>query len=883
METVIKREVEDPFLQRMKEPLVLFGQPCPDWMWVALVVGIVAVGAFYAAWLYIRERRSIVQNEGGGMKLLRTLLFPLFLLGGLRPFHKAAAQGAYFWMLLLWLLRVSVYALLALVFLLPSRQHFYTTQTERTSRVVLLYDVSLSMKEARDGLPTKGGSLKDVPSRQDKVLEFLTSHDVQFIERLETQGRPVVMHRFAQQADPDYRWVQRDSEGKAVHFWPSKEAEPFRRPSAPQRGAPTETPGVPLTPDHWKSWLFPVTEMPMPAGWNAQDGPGKELLRQLKANRDLTVKFFEGTALGDALLDVLRREQGGQVQGIVVFTDGRRTEGSDKSMKDAVEAAKAADIPIFVVGVGKEIPKVSIDIVDLRVPPLIRPEDKFRVVVTVNGHDMPVNEPFELFLDITRKGETKDKKEITKDIELVGLDEKGNLLEDKKLTLKPKPKKDDGVTILDGEHKGKSGVILSDGMAPDGTVQVRVGDKEFAIPATKVQVALTLRASKHSKDNWLKPPQDQKPPTFKQGNPPNAQIEFELDAATLAHIVRGTSKLPEDFVKVGLFPDDATELHIRARVPKDDRELMDAKEHFSDAEKMAVQKRPLRVLLFASAALREYQFVQNLLVREMEKGRADVCIHLQQIPMGEKRSGIVQNVDPERILDEFPIKRKAAPGEKERYKALSSYDVIIAFDADWTQLSKEQLKMVNEWVEKDGGGLIFVAGDLNTLELARPVPRGAKADSPPLLYIRDMLPVVLEDSRKSDVDEDERLGGKWRLRFPQATSEMEFMRLDDSDPKEQWKRGWDRFFNEVHDVEDDGKDKIVEVIKPPAEPERGFPTFYPSRAVKQNALVLASFDAPWANLPNSADKQPYLARGPWGDGTCFWIASPDTYMLRTFK
>ena len=152
---------------------------------------------------------------------------------------------------------------------------------------------------------------------------------------------------------------------------------------------------------------------------------------------------------------------------------------------------------------------------------------------------------------------------------------------------------------------------------------------------------------------------------------------------------------------------------------------------------------------------------------------------------GEKRSGIVQNVDAERMLDDFPVKRKASPGEKERFKALSSYDVIIAFDPDWTQLSKEQLKMVSEWVENDGGGLIFVAGDMNTLELARPVPRGAKADTHPLLYIRDMLPIVLEDSRKTDQETEELR----RLQFPQATSEMVFMRLDETDTKFDWKKG----------------------------------------------------------------------------------------------
>src|SRR5262249_43821766 len=153
-----------------------------------------------------------------------------------------------------------------------------------------------------------------------------------------------------------------------------------------------------------------------------------------------------------------------------------------------------------------------------------------------------VNEPFELFLDITRKGENKDKdkKEFTKPIEVVALDEKGNLLEDKKAPLKQAGSSTNTITLL---------------------------------------------ASKHSKEPW-RTRKEQKP-TFKAGNPPNAQIEFELDAATLAEMA-GVRLGGEDFgnpPRAGFLPDDATDLQFRARIPKDDRELMDEAEHRSEAEK----------------------------------------------------------------------------------------------------------------------------------------------------------------------------------------------------------------------------------------------------------------------------------------------------------
>src|SRR5262249_46357792 len=224
---LVRHEVTDPFLQRLEEPLYLFGQQRPAWLWVALVIAIVAIGLFYVGWMYLRERRTI----------------------------------GWFWPIPLGLFRISVYALLGLLFLPPSRQHYDITRTERSSRVVLLFDTSLSMKEARDGFPEEGGSFKDIPSRQEKVLDFLSDDRVKFIDRLETKGRPVVAWRFANQLDQDYRWIQRDSESKALHFWPSKEAEWARR-LVPQKGGQQPTRGYPLSREHWQSWLFPVTEMP---------------------------------------------------------------------------------------------------------------------------------------------------------------------------------------------------------------------------------------------------------------------------------------------------------------------------------------------------------------------------------------------------------------------------------------------------------------------------------------------------------------------------------------------------------------------------------------------------------------------------------------------
>src|SRR5262249_55725517 len=110
------------------------------------------------------------------------------------------------------------------------------------------------------------------------------------------------------------------------------------------------------------------------------------------------------------------------------------------------------------------------------------------------------------------------------------------------------------------------------------------------------------------------------PPKFDRSTPPRAEVEFLVDAAALAQAA-GTTLPPGKKFEIGETAEG--ELKFRARVPKDKREVFAAKDHVSDAADLRVIKRPLRVLLFASAPTRDYQFVRTLLVREVEKKRAE--------------------------------------------------------------------------------------------------------------------------------------------------------------------------------------------------------------------------------------------------------------------
>src|SRR5262249_46109766 len=153
-----------------------------------------------------------------------------------------------------------------------------------------------------------------------------------------------------------------------------------------------------------------------------------------------------------------------------------------------------------------------------------------------------------------------------------------------------------------------------------------------------------------------------------------------------------------------------------ARVPKARREAFTRVEHVTDPARMLVVKRPLRILLFAGGPMRDYQFLRNLLVREVDKHRVELSIYLQPTPgQQERRPGIVQDVPPERLLTQFPnrLQDESADKPDERLYNLAAYDLIVAFDPDWTRLSPEQLGLIERWVGTHGGGLVAVVGPGN--------------------------------------------------------------------------------------------------------------------------------------------------------------------------
>jgi hypothetical protein len=751
--------------RRLTEPIEIFGYELPPQLWLVFLGLILLAAFFYIGWMYLRDSRSV---------------------------------GPW-WASLLGLLRASVYVLLAWVFLLRAEQTW--EERESHSKVLLLVDVTNSMGSI-DDIPT-GRPNDKLLSRQDKVLELLAGEKVKFLPALEANN-PVTVYRFGSRLDENYL-LFRDGRN-----WTRAEWEDPGREEKPANNAPPPEP-APLAGEFWKAFLMPGLKSEPPADWPAAD---KERYAKLQAlNKKLgEAGLLAGTNVGDSVLSVVNRELNNMVQGIIVVSDGRSTEGSPQAYRDIEARAKAAHIPVFVVGVGEERPHVKLEITDLRVPDLVQPEDKFRVVAEVTGEglaDQKVDVELKMgHVHKLPKGKTptgKDK-DLTKDDE--------ELLK---------------ISLIEAEDKNdptrkRAELVLADGKP------------------------LVLKAAGQ--------------PVFDRGTPPRVTVEFPIDAAALAAAAGEDLTKGEFAGKKWEIAESAKDGEYRfvVRVPRDKMEAYAKDVHVSDPAPLHVVKKPLRVLLFASAPTRDYQFLRTLLVREKEK--VELSIHLQ-LPPGrtERRVGVVQDVDPERLLSDFPTRLEAG-GQEDKLYALDEYDVVVAFDPDWTKLSEKQLKMLETWVDK-GGGLIVLGGPINTLQLAR--PGSYKNQLKPVL---DLLPVVLRDVRIDDLDRS--TAEPWPLNFEGATPDLEFLKLDESEGEHKFLQDWEEFF---YGPKGDSK----------GQPQRGFFNYYPVESAKTGAHVVARFTDPRARLKDGS-QQPFLVLSdPASHRHVVWVGWGDMWRLRQYR
>jgi hypothetical protein len=283
----------------------------------------------------------------------------------------------------------------------------------------------------------------------------------------------------------------------------------------------------------------------------------------------------------------------------------------------------------------------------------------------------------------------------------------------------------------------------------------------------------------------------------------------------------------------------SVEFIVRASPQKKIRELREQDNRAT--HEVNIIERNTSVLIVAGGPMRDYRFVRNMLDRHPA---IDVDVWLQSVDAD--RIGQVSQ-DSDDLLIEFPLNFPTRPLAAEipsESKKPKRYDVVMAFDPDWSLIPAEQLTQLHDWVDELAGGLVLVAGDVYTPELA-----GAD-DS--LQSVRDMYPVFLT-SYLLDFADDRDSDQPWKIDFTREGNNIDFLRLTENPvtADEVWKE-----FEGVYRC-------------------------YPTDGPKAGTTIYAHFSDPRAINENGAPI--LLASQFYGAGRSFYVGSPEVWRLRSLS
>jgi len=424
-------------------------------------------------------------------------------------------------------------------------------------------------------------------------------------------------------------------------------------------------------------------------------------------------------------------------------------------------------------------------------------------------------------------------------------------------------------TVAVGEARNVIGITITDLQAPDRTppdeaFKIVVEADGLGLADKEVQVKLGLYLPGRDLKENPKPDFELPPLSLKFAGdtvPPHGSVEFTIDPATLPE------NLTEESKKVGNKRQwKAGEWKAVARIGKDKRELFAGEEHISPPRSIQVLDKPTRILLFAGGPTREYQTLRTLLVRETAQNRAELSICLQSD--GGRDGTSVQDVPPERMLTRFPTKLDTAEVSlkpEEKFYNLNEYDLVVAFDPDWSELSADQLGNLQRWVDNLGGGLITVAGPLNLFQLARADDDGR------LRPMLDLLPIVPDDIILVRTRPVPRTPRRLLLK---PNPQFDVLKLED-DANEDPASGWEPYFT--------GRGKFTNAgnLREALTPTRGFFSYYPVRAVKPGATVLAEFLD--INERGDPEPRPWIVVGQPARGRSVFLASGEIWRTRAYN
>ena len=354
---------------------------------------------------------------------------------------------------------------------------------------------------------------------------------------------------------------------------------------------------------------------------------------------------------------------------------------------------------------------------------------------------------------------------------------------------------------------------------------------------------------------------------FAPGDPPHGQTEFVIDPAAPNFPEKLTEESKDAAIKKRVLREG--KWGARARIAKDPLEAFADAEHVRDRPNIDVVQRKLRVLLVAGAPSREFSFLRTLLVREVQDKRASLATFVQN------EAGTTGKLTPElnelvlgRFPNRFDLSNKKFDESEKPYN-LNDYDVILAFDPDWSELSQQQADDLGRWVREGGGGLIYIAGPINTFQLARVEENNGR-----LVSLLNILPVVPADIVAQRIKPIPKTPRRLYL-HPERIIGSDLLKLDDKvadDPK----AGWERFFTD--------RDKYVESkdLKEELFPHRGFFSCYPVKDVKPGSAVLADF----ADVGDTGETQllPWIVtNNPSAAYRTAFLASGELYKMRVFE
>lgn len=673
------------------------------------------------------------------------LLIPLLLLAMVLIFlnyRRESKTIGYLWASVLGLLRTLVCLVIAVVWLLPAMKQ--VTISEQQSKVALLFDVSASVTEVSDqNTAGEPGAIR--LTRQDELMALLqkavpatpgTQVQPDFLSRL-LEKNPLVCYRFGDTLDAE--------------SWP---IDATRRPTL-EKWKTLLFPGQPLMIDEVPpvDLLTSLSDLATQVEAEQQSGQTNRIKalvdsfeRTTAERKALQNRLAERTNIGTALRELLQKEKG-QLQGVILFSDGKSTAGSSQDLKDAISLARKDNVPVFTVGLGSAQSIPNLRLVDVLAPARVQPEDDFPVRVAVEGENLTAGQGASVILQVEKPGEAP--------------------------------------TDLPAQQVN---LLQAAGQQTRGTAEFRITNP------------------KKIKGDW----------------------KFKARVVALAG------------------------------------ERTRADNSSADAAVVKVEDRKLSVLLFASAATREYQFVRSLLVREAEKFEFSIVLQSAQ-------NGTVQDIDPKRLLDRFPTVLRARDADPNN---LGNYDVVVAFDPDWRYLlAKEEnlgressQELLRRWVQEQGGGLVTIAGPVNTFNLVR---------DPELSIIQNLYPVIFDDSPDALHILDRSNREPWALNWDPSASSQPYLDLNDSSSPGNFFEGWNAFFD---------LQKLGDVPQVDMPSTRGFFSYFPIKQVRPGAQVLARYGDPnrKAQTPQG-ERQPFFVLSKSVKGNVFFIGSGETYRLRSFS